>query len=90
MLHNGADHTTIAMHDQPTRKPLSRSVNRVTRVTEAMNHPMLQNLVAIPVGVHGAAVASASRRLSLADRNLKIRHRLRLCDDLIAIDGVDG
>jgi hypothetical protein len=30
MLHNGADHTTIAMHDQPTRKPLSRSVNRVT------------------------------------------------------------
>ena len=29
MLHNGADHTTIAMHDQPTRKPLSRSVNRV-------------------------------------------------------------
>jgi hypothetical protein len=30
MLHNGADHTTIAMHDQPARKPLSRSVNRVT------------------------------------------------------------
>jgi hypothetical protein len=30
MLHNGADHTTIAMPDQPARKPLSRSVNRVT------------------------------------------------------------
>ena len=30
MLHNGADHTTIAIHDQPARKPLSRSVNRVT------------------------------------------------------------
>ena len=29
MLHNGADHTPIAMHDQPARKPLSRSVNRV-------------------------------------------------------------
>jgi hypothetical protein len=29
MLHNGADHTTIAIHDQPARKPLSRSVNRV-------------------------------------------------------------
>jgi hypothetical protein len=26
MLHNGADHTTIAMHDQPARKPLSRSM----------------------------------------------------------------
>jgi hypothetical protein len=51
---------------------------------------MLQNLVATSVGVRGAAIASASRRLSLADRNLKIRRRLRLCDDLIAIDGVDG
>jgi hypothetical protein len=30
MLHKGADHTTIAMHDQPARKPLSSSVNRVT------------------------------------------------------------
>jgi hypothetical protein len=30
MLNNGADHTTIAIHDQPARKPLSRSVNRVT------------------------------------------------------------
>jgi hypothetical protein len=29
MLHKGADHTTIAMHDQPARKPLSSSVNRV-------------------------------------------------------------
>ena len=29
MLHNGADHTTIAIHDQPARKPLSGSVNRV-------------------------------------------------------------
>jgi hypothetical protein len=25
MLHKGADHTTIAMHDQPARKPLSRA-----------------------------------------------------------------
>jgi hypothetical protein len=31
MLHKGADHTTIAMHDQPARKPLSNSVNRVIR-----------------------------------------------------------
>ena len=30
MLHKGADHTTIAMHDQPARKPLSSGVNRVT------------------------------------------------------------
>src|ERR1700689_869940 len=59
-------------------------------VTETMNHPLLQNLVAACVGVHGAAVASASRRLSLADRNPKIRRRLRLCNDLIPIDGVDG
>jgi hypothetical protein len=29
MLRNGADHTTIAMHDQPARRPLSRNVNRV-------------------------------------------------------------
>src|ERR1700690_1226351 len=47
-------------------------------VTEAMNHPLLQNLVAARVGVHSAAVASASRRLSLADRKLKIRHRIGL------------
>jgi len=33
MLHKGADHTTIAMHDQPARKPLSSSVNRVTGKT---------------------------------------------------------
>jgi hypothetical protein len=32
MLHKGADHTTIAMHDQPARKPLPSSVNRVTPV----------------------------------------------------------
>ena len=32
MLHNGADHTTIAMHDHPARKPLSRSVNRRQRM----------------------------------------------------------
>ena len=31
MLHKGADHTTIAMHDQPARKPLSSSVNRVNK-----------------------------------------------------------
>jgi hypothetical protein len=30
MLNKGADHTTIAMHDQPARKPLSSGVNRVT------------------------------------------------------------
>jgi hypothetical protein len=30
MLRKGADHTTIAMHDQPARKPLSSSVIRVT------------------------------------------------------------
>jgi hypothetical protein len=30
MLHKGADHTTIAMHDQPARKPLPSSVNRVS------------------------------------------------------------
>jgi hypothetical protein len=30
-------------------------------VTEAMNHPLLQNFVAACVGVHSAAVASASR-----------------------------
>src|ERR1700693_185847 len=35
MLHKGADHTTIAMHDQPARKPLSSGVNRVTRIPSA-------------------------------------------------------
>jgi hypothetical protein len=30
MLHKGADHTTIAMHDQPAGKPLSSSVIKVT------------------------------------------------------------
>ena len=59
-------------------------------VTEAMNHPLLQNLVAASIGMHGAAVASTSRRLSSAERNPKICRRLRLCDDLIAIDGADG
>jgi len=59
-------------------------------VTEAMNHPLLQNFVAACVGVHSAAVASASSRLSLADRNPKICRRIRLRNDLIPIDGVDG
>jgi transposase-like protein len=36
MLHKGADHTTIAMHDQPVRKPLSSSVNRVTGCARAV------------------------------------------------------
>jgi len=35
MLHKGADHTTIAMHDQPAREPLPSSVNRVTDRTGA-------------------------------------------------------
>jgi hypothetical protein len=31
-----ADHTTIAMHDQPARKPLSSSVNRVSRIARTI------------------------------------------------------
>ena len=37
MLHNGADHTTIAIHDQPAPKPLSRSVNRVTYIRKRIH-----------------------------------------------------
>jgi hypothetical protein len=37
MLHKGADHTTIAMHDQPVRKPLSSSVNRVTSTSSGID-----------------------------------------------------
>ena len=44
MLHKGADHTTIAMHDQPARKPLSSSVNRVTRTDQPLELFRLQLL----------------------------------------------
>ena len=42
MLNKGADHTTIAMHDQPARKPLSSSVNRVKQTYEDEEWPTVE------------------------------------------------
>jgi hypothetical protein len=43
MLRNGADDTTIAMPDQPARKPLSSSVNRVSIGVGLLVHRLANN-----------------------------------------------
>ena len=54
-------------------------------VTEVMNDPLFHHLVAAFVGVHGAGVASASRRPPVADRNPRICRRPGLRNNLITV-----
>ena len=56
-------------------------------MTETMNHPLLQNLVAACVGVHDAARPGDC---PWQTEICRFTSDFELCDDLIATHGFDG
>ena len=64
MLRKGADHTTIAMHDQPARKPLSSSVVRVSKAKD--NAPADLGLIGAAQRVEHYEIAAYTTARNLA------------------------
>ena len=59
-------------------------------VARPVKNPMLEHRVSAVIALDRAGIADPARSLSAADRRLEIRARLRLSNDLVTIDGIDG
>src|SRR5215207_6932325 len=55
-----------------------------------VQNPMLEHRVSAVIARDRAGIADPAGSLSAADRRTEIRSRLRLSNDLVTIDGVDG
>jgi hypothetical protein len=59
-------------------------------VARPVKNPMLEHRVSAVVAFDRAGIADPAWSLTAADGRTKIRARLRLSDDLVTIDGIDG
>jgi hypothetical protein len=56
----------------------------------AMEHPLLQHRTTALISFDGPDIADTAGRFAMADGHTEIRAGLRLGNDLIAVDGIDG